>query len=149
MLSRRTFLTALTCSAFAPVAYAQPQSVFYAVDGAAVSGYDPVSYFKTSGPAAGRSQIALTWKGVVWQFASEENRDRFERNPRAFAPQYGGYCAYAMAQGKLLSSDPRAWKIFDNKLYLTHSAAVEQIWQQNISGYIRQADKNWPGVLYL
>ncbi|MDA7965093.1 YHS domain-containing (seleno)protein [Ruegeria sp.] len=148
MLSRRTFLTALTCSAMAPMAQAQAQPLFYAASGAAVSGYDAVSYFRTSGPVPGRPEIALMWKGATWRFASEENRNRFESNPRAFAPQYGGYCAYAMAKNKLLSSDPQAWRIVDGHLYLTHSRKIELIWQQNVGKYIRQADKNWPDILY-
>lgn len=148
MLSRRTFLTALTFSAVAPMAKAQNRPLFYVADGAAVSGYDAVSYFRTSGPVPGHSDIALMWKGTTWRFASEENRDRFERNPRAFSPRYGGYCAYAMAKNKLVSSDPQAWRIVKGQLYLTHSLKIEQIWQRNVGKYIRLADSNWPGILY-
>ncbi len=88
------------------------------------------------------------WKGAEWRFASQANLDRFEGNPRAFAPQYGGYCAYAMAQGKLLSSDPQAWKIVDGRLYLTHSTQIEKIWARNVNKYIRLANEHWPSALY-
>ncbi|KIC43517.1 YHS domain protein [Ruegeria sp. ANG-R] len=148
MLSRRSFLTSLSCIAFAPVVGAQEMPVFYADDGVAVSGYDAVSYFKIGAPVPGRPDIALMWKGATWRFASEENRDRFERNPRAFAPQFGGYCAYAMAKGTLSSTDPQAWQIVDGRLYLTHSEAIERIWKQNVFQNIREAEQHWPEVLY-
>lgn len=148
MLSRRSFLFALSCSAIAPSVNAQSRPMFFQRNAAAVSGYDAVSYFRTSGPVPGNSDIALTWKAAVWKFASEENRDRFERNPRAFAPQYGGYCAYAMARADLVSSDPMAWRIVDGKLYLTHSKMIEQIWARNTGKYIRAADQSWPSALY-
>lgn len=122
--------------------------MFYSDGGLAVSGYDAVSYFRIGTPALGKSDFSLMWKGAVWQFTSEENRDRFERNPRAFAPQFGGYCAFAMVQGVLSSTDPQAWQIVDGKLYLTHSEAIERIWKQNVSQNIREAEGHWPQVLY-
>ncbi len=122
--------------------------MFYADNGLAISGYDAVSYFKLGEPVKGNPDITLMWKGATWRFASEENRDRFERNPRAFAPQFGGYCAYAMATGLLSSTDPHAWQIVDGKLYLTHSEAIERIWKQNVAQNIREADAHWPAVLY-
>lgn len=127
---------------------AQERPMFYANSGVAISGYDAVSYFQLGTPMQGRPDIALVWKGARWQFESEENRDRFERNPRAFAPQFGGYCAYAMMQGQLSSTDPLAWQIVKGKLYLTHSAEIEQIWKQNVSQNIRRADAHWPSALY-
>ncbi|WP_255611718.1 YHS domain-containing (seleno)protein [Ruegeria sp. SCSIO 43209] len=122
--------------------------MFYVDDGMAVSGYDAVSYFKAGAPELGQPDIALMWKGAIWRFASEENRDRFERNPRAYAPQFGGYCAYAMAKGLLSSTDPMAWQIVDGRLYLTHSEAIERIWERDVTNYIREAEGHWPAVLY-
>ncbi|WP_170478793.1 YHS domain-containing (seleno)protein [Ruegeria arenilitoris] len=136
------------CSIITPMVRAKTLPMFFAGNGYAVSGYDAVSYFRTSGPVIGQKRFSLMWKGAEWRFDSLVNRDRFERNPRAFAPQYGGYCAYAMAKGELLSSDPKAWKIINGRLYLTHSAKVEKVWAKNVGRYIRQADQHWPAVLY-
>ncbi len=122
--------------------------MFYTADGAAISGYDAVSYFRTGAPVPGQPGIALMWKGALWRFATEDNRDRFERNPRAFAPQFGGYCAYAMTEGLLSSTDPQAWQIVNGRLYLAHSQAIERIWKQNVSKNIREAEAHWPRVLY-
>ncbi|MGV6805224.1 MAG: YHS domain-containing (seleno)protein [Ruegeria sp.] len=113
-----------------------------------MTGYDAVSYFRDSGPMVGLPGIAVTWKGAEWHFANQENREAFERNPRAYAPRFGGYCAYAMAYAQLSSTDPMAWKIADGRLYLTHSAAVEKIWLTDMATYIRKAEANWPAILY-
>ncbi|NVO54545.1 YHS domain protein [Rhodobacteraceae bacterium B1Z28] len=148
MLTRRSLLGALTAFALAPAASAQDMPVFYATDGAAMAGYDPVSYFEGTVPTQGQPEIAVMWKGVEWYFASQKNRELFESNPRAFAPQFGGYCSYAMAYGVLKSTDPSAWQVVEGRLYLTHSPEVEQIWRQDQVGYIAMAEENWPVVLY-
>ena len=79
--------------------------------------------------------------------ASAEHRDRFIAEPEAYAPQYGGYCAWAVAQGSTASGDPMFWKIVNRKLYLNYDAEVQKRWEQDIPGFIAKADRNWPSVL--
>ncbi len=148
MLTLRSFFGALTALFLGSALYAQDRPVYFATDGAAMAGYDPVSYFEGDVPMRGQPEIAVMWKGALWFFASQENREAFESNPRAFAPQFGGYCSYGMALGVLESTDPMAWQVIDGRLYLTHSPAVEQIWGQDTSDYIHMAEENWPGILY-
>ena len=113
----------------------------------AVGGYDPVAYFTEHKPVMGQGDILYAWKGVTWRFTSEKNRDAFAANPEKYAPQYGGYCAYAVAQGGTAKGDPQAWTVVGGKLYLNLSPAVQKLWEKDIPGYIKAADKNWPGVL--
>ncbi len=148
MLRRRSIFGAIFALALAPAVQAQDKPVYFATEGAAMAGYDPVSYFDSDVPIQGQPTIAVMWKGAEWHFASQENRERFESNPRAYAPQFGGYCSYAMAKGVLKSTDPMAWQVVDGRLYLTHSPEIEQIWQQDRSEYIQMAEQNWPVVLY-
>ncbi len=122
--------------------------MFYVTDGAAMAGYDAVSYFNDGVPVRGQPEYAVVWKGAEWHFASAENREAFERDPRAFAPQFGGYCAYAMALGELSSTDPTLWDVVDGRLYLTHSPQIDAMWHEDQAEYIRMAEKNWPVVLY-
>lgn len=147
-MNRRFLLGALTAAVLAPAAFAQDLPVFYKTDGAAMAGYDAVSYFNSGTPVRGLPEYSVVWKGAEWHFASAENRDAFEMNPRAYAPQFGGYCAFAMAQGKLVSTDPNLWQVIDGRLYLTHSPEIEKRWQRDTAGYIRMAEANWPVVLY-
>ncbi len=112
----------------------------------AIHGYDPVAYFAEGRPVEGSGEYEHEWMGADWRFASAENRDRFAADPERYAPQYGGYCAYAVAQGTTADIDPEAWKIVDDKLYLNLSKEVQGLWQQDIPGYIEKADANWPEI---
>jgi hypothetical protein len=113
----------------------------------ALDGYDPVAYFETGRPARGQADHATIWKGVEFRFASAESLARFRADPGRYAPQYGGYCAWAVSQGYLAKGDPRHWRIVSGKLYLNYNAVVQKRWEADIPGFIAKAEKNWPGVL--
>lgn len=113
----------------------------------AIRGTDPVAYFTESKAVAGNSQYEHEWNGATWRFSSEENLELFAANPEKYAPQYGGYCAKALSEGNVVSTDPNAWKIVDDKLYLNYSPEVQQQWVQDISGNIAKADSFWPDIL--
>ncbi|MEM6254771.1 MAG: YHS domain-containing (seleno)protein [Cyanobacteria bacterium P01_D01_bin.156] len=125
------------------------ETIRYFVDGnnLAIRGTDPVAYFTEGRPVTGSAEFTYTWNNATWQFASAENRDSFTANPEAYAPQYGGFCAWAVSQGYTASIDPNAWKIVDGKLYLNYSNSVQRNWERDIPGHISKADANWPGVL--
>ncbi len=113
----------------------------------AVSGYDAVAYFTEQKALKGDSRHVVDHAGAQWHFVSAANRDAFIADPKRYAPQYGGYCAWAVAQGDIASSDPTLWKIVDDKLYLNYDAAVQKKWESDIAGNIRKANQNWPAVL--
>ena len=113
----------------------------------AVSGYDAVAYFTEHKAVKGDSRHVYEYAGAQWQFVSAANRDAFIADPKRYAPQYGGYCAWAVAEGEIASADPALWKIVDKKLSLTYDAAVQKKWESDIAGNIRKADQHWPAVL--
>ncbi|BCN26579.1 hypothetical protein VYA_37710 [Vibrio alfacsensis] len=115
--------------------------------GKAIRGYDPVAYFTQSKPVKGDSDFTYRWNDAKWYFSSVENRDAFEKNPEKFAPQYGGYCAWAVSKGYTAKIDPNAWSIEGGKLYLNYSKSVQATWEEDIPGNIASADKNWPNLL--
>jgi YHS domain-containing protein len=114
--------------------------------GVAIEGTDPVAYFDEGKPVAGSSDFEHDWMGATWRFASAENRDRFAAEPETYAPQYGGYCAWAVSQGYTAKIDPAAWKIVDGKLYLNYSKDVQTQWAGDIPGNIAKGDANWPQI---
>jgi YHS domain-containing protein len=118
----------------------------YSSWGTAIDGYDAVAYFNEGKPVEGDSEFSHDWNGATWHFSSAGNRDLFAADPEKYAPQYGGYCAYAVSQGYTASTEPDAWSIVDGKLYLNYSKSVQSKWEQNTSGYIKDADTNWPGI---
>ncbi|MEQ8895688.1 MAG: YHS domain-containing (seleno)protein [Roseovarius sp.] len=116
-------------------------------DGAAIGGYDPVAYFTQGAPVKGKPAHTVAWRGAEWRFATAANREAFEANPEAYAPQYGGYCAYAASKGAVAPTSPDAWTVHDGKLYLNYSRNVRDIWSEDIPGNIAKADANWPAPL--
>lgn len=129
-------------------AYAGQAEVYSnASTGIAINGYDPVAYFTEKKPVEGKVQFSTRWKGATWQFSTQQNKDKFVANPAGFAPQYGGYCAFAVSYGSTATTVPEAWSVVDGKLYLNNSLGVRSRWQSDIAGHISKADKNWPKVL--
>lgn len=113
----------------------------------AIKGYDPVAYFTDGKPVKGSRQFAYTWRGATWRFASREHLELFRADPERYAPQYGGYCAWAVAQGSTVGIDPAAWSIVEGKLYLNYSKKVRRQWLEDAPGNIRKGDANWPKLL--
>jgi YHS domain-containing protein len=113
----------------------------------AVGGYDTVSYFRGKGvPVKGSATHKLTWQGAEWRFASAANAAAFKANPAAYAPQYGGHCAWAIAQGYLAPGDPTAYDIVGGKLYLNYDQGIRAKWRKNISGFIAKGGPNWAKI---
>lgn len=146
-MSRRLFLSVLASFLLLGSFARADMPAFYSSQGAAIGGYDTVAYFTTGEAVRGQSDIAVMWKGALWMFSSRKNREMFEANPRAYAPQYGGYCAYAMAKGQASGADPAAWRIVNGKLYLIHNRTYMKVWERDPSQYIVLGNANWPGVL--
>lgn len=112
--------------------------------GAAIRGYDPVSYFTQAKAVEGNTEHTVEHNGVEWRFSSAANRALFAANPERYTPQYGGYCAWAVANNYVAPIDPHAWTIKDDKLYLNYSKLVRTRWALNKSGNIETANGNWP-----
>ena len=115
--------------------------------GLAVGGYDAVAYFRDGRPAKGSSLYQLSYKGAVWRFASGETLKAFQEHPDSFAPQFGGYCSWAVSQHYLAPGDPLQWKVVDGRLYLNANARAKMLWEADQAAAIKRGHANWPTVL--
>jgi YHS domain-containing protein len=113
----------------------------------AVSGYDTVAYFTQNKPVKGKGKFSFEYKGATWQFKNQANLNAFILAPEDYAPQYGGYCAWAVAKDNTAKGDPEQWYIHDGKLYLNYDEDIRNKWLQDKEPLIKQADANWPSVL--
>ena len=109
----------------------------------AVQGYDPVAYFTDGEPTKGTKDYKTTYMGAEFHFASQENLDTFTANPEAYAPQYGGYCAWAIADGKYAKGSAKHWAIVDGKLYLNYNRSIQKKWNKDTAGFIERGDAQW------
>jgi len=115
--------------------------------GLALKGYDPVAYFTESTPVKGKKEFSYKWRDATWRFANAQHRDSFREDPERYAPQYGGYCSWAVSQGNTADIDPDAWKIVNGKLYLNYSLKIQKKWEKDIPGFIKKANIQWPLLL--
>ena len=151
IVSKLIFLVTLAVSSigFSKETDSTAPKTFNIEGGVVIKGYDPVSYFQASGPLKGDKKITVSHDGVSYLFANEENKTMFLAQPSAFIPQYGGWCATAVAGGYKYDIDPKNYKITDNKLYLFYKGLLgdaKKDWVKNEPQQINQADKNWPEV---
>ncbi|KAA1177174.1 YHS domain-containing protein [Rhizobium tropici] len=118
----------------------------YVTNGVAINGYDPVAYFTDHKPVKGTQEFSTSYKDATFYFASASHRDAFAKDPEHYAPQYGGYCAYGTAEGHKAPTQPQAFTVVDDKLYLNYNDKVLGTWRSDISGYIKKANTNWDAV---
>jgi hypothetical protein len=112
--------------------------------GLALRGYDPVAYFTDGKPSAGNPAISYRWHGATWQFTSEAHRATFIADPVQYAPQFGGYCAFAVSQGTTATGDPHQWAVVNHKLYLNNNPFAQTLWNTDRPGKIQAGQTNWP-----
>ena len=112
-------------------------------DNIAADGYDVVTFFSGK-PQPGKAEFTTRYEGADWQFFSQANKDLFLTNPELFAPQYGGYCAWAVAKGKLAPGKPDHWHVEDGRLFFNYNARIKRRWQKKRAKYIENADARWP-----
>jgi len=112
-------------------------------DNVAAEGYDVVTFFSGK-PQQGKVEFSTRYEGADWFFFSQANKDLFLTNPDLFAPQYGGYCAWATAKGKLAPGNPDHWHVEDGRLFFNYNARIERRWQKKRAKFIKEADKRWP-----
>lgn len=116
------------------------------VSAAALQGYDTVAYHTQGRAVKGNGFNVSEYKGATYLFASKENKEAFDANPERYLPAYGGFCAYGASVGKKFEADAEAWKVVDGKLYLTLDREIQKQWNEDVSGHIAKADKNWETI---
>jgi YHS domain-containing protein len=114
-----------------------------ATHGVGLEGYDAVAYFLDHRPIRGSDAYTHSWNGVVWKFASGEHRDLFAADPAHYAPQYGGYCAYAVANHTTAHGSPKQWAVVNDRLFLNNNPLAKKLWDRDRPGHIRAGDQNW------
>lgn len=124
-------------------AFSQTET-YYSKNGTAIKGYDPVAYFTQNEAVKGSDQFTDEWSGLKWKFSSQENLDSFKLDPLKYVPQYGGYCAYGISENHKSPTDPKAWTIVNDKLYLNYNLEVKALWTIDKDTRIKTADANWP-----
>ena len=112
----------------------------------AVQGYDVVSYQLSKRPLRGNGNFVATHDGATYLFATEEDRDTFNKSPDKYTPAYNGYCAFGVGVGKKFIGDPEVWRVVDGKLYLNLDASIQDLWLKDVPGQIKTANTEWKRI---
>jgi YHS domain-containing protein len=116
----------------------------------AIHGYDPVAYFKQNKAIKGKNDITASYMGVIYKFSSVTNKEVFIKNPSAYEPQFGGWCAFAMGDsGDKVDVNPETFKIIDGKLYLFYNAFFNNTlksWNNDQANLKVKAENNWKKI---
>lgn len=150
-MKSKIFFTTIIVSIISFSLFAQDATLrvkqFNLDDKVAISGYDPVAYFKSNKAVKGNKNLSVYNQGIIYYFSSAENKEEFKNNPFKYEPEYGGWCAYPMgAKGEKVSIDPETFKIVSGKLYLFYNSFFNNTlksWNKNEANLKRKADVNW------
>lgn len=148
---RRVFMLALIAVSFSALAEKPvntlTNSFFAKQTDTAINGYDSVAYFTQSAAVKGLDAHSFDYKGAKWKFSNAANLELFKGNPEKYAPQYGGYCAYAVANDSLAKVDPNQFTVLDGKLYLNYDASIQKDWTKDRASFIKKADAKFQALI--
>ena len=112
----------------------------------ALHGVDAVALSLLKAIAPGDANHSVVRDGVAYYFASAESARLFMQAPAKYMPQYGGFCAYAVALGKKFDGDPRFADIVDGKLYLFVNAEIFAEYLKDKANVLAKAEATWPEI---
>lgn len=144
MLPKQLFISLLAFLLISTPVIAGNMKVNIDEKGIAIHGYDPVAYFVEKKPVAGKLSLKHPWSGAIWLFSNTNNQQAFINAPEKYAPQFGGFCAYAASSGAFADTEPDAWSVVNGKLYLNYNLTVRGIWNSNRKEFIKKAEQHWP-----
>ncbi|MEQ9815719.1 MAG: YHS domain-containing (seleno)protein [Azospirillaceae bacterium] len=114
--------------------------------GVALRGVDAVALATGLEVAPGRAVFTVEHDGVAYYFASEQSMALFSEDPDRYLPQFGGFCAYGVANGLKLDANPHFADIVDGQLYLFLNEVAFERYLEDPAGTIALAEENWPGM---
>ena len=138
-MNKKLFFVALVFLSSAVLA----QDKVFVKDGIAINGYDAVAYFAEGKPVKGVESLSLKSDNSTWLFSTKENLEKFKNDPAKYKPQFGGFCAFGMSRGYTAPTDPNAWTVINDKLYLNYNLDVKKDWLKDRDNLISTATKNW------
>jgi len=109
----------------------------------AINGYDAVAYFTENKAIVGIEEHVYNWNNTMWYFSTKTNKDLFATNPEKYAPEYGGYCSFAISKGFTANSDPNTFEIINNKLFLFSDENIKSDWMSDQENNLNQCNLNW------
>ncbi len=142
----KTALGALLLMGFGGCSKTVEPTEIMSVNQTALDGYDPVAYFVSSQALQADGSYVYAYAGLNWNFASAANMERFKADPASYIPAFGGFCAYQLADGDLVLSDPAYWYIHNGRLYLFEDEDAKNEWFKDIDMMLLKGEESWKAL---
>jgi YHS domain-containing protein len=115
--------------------------------GVALSSYDALSYFTPApDPILGVKDLSFDYKGSKFYFITSSHLRAFASDPERYAPQFGGFDAYGVSQGRKVGAHPRVFAVVDGKLYMFSDVESRKNWKKDVAGNVTRASEQWSEV---
>ena len=108
-----------------------------------LKGADVVAYFTDSKYVQGTPQFKSDYEGVTFRFASAAHKALFDKEPKKYLPEYGGYCANGIVYGIPWGGDADTWKMINGKLYIFGGQGSKDGFLVDEAKHLQLADKYW------
>ena len=112
----------------------------------AFHGVDPVAFIDIENRISGTAKFTAVHDGVAYYFSSQDNVEKFEKNPSRYQPQNGGFCTFGVSVGKKFDGNPQYADIVDDKLYVFLNEDIYKEYLKDRKGTIRKAEKSWKKI---
>ena len=106
-------------------------------------GADVVAYFTENRYVQGSSEHRSEYESVDLYFSSAENKAKFDANPTAYLPEYGGYCANGIAFGIPWGGNAEDFLVHEGKLYIFGGRQSQKAFMLDLDKNLALSDKYW------
>ncbi len=110
-----------------------------------LEGHDAVAYFTRNTAVAGDPAIASNHRRLTWRFSSAANKAEFEREPKKYMPQFGGFCSNGIDYGIPWGGGggPESWRIYRGRLYVFGGQKARDHFEMDTELNLRRAHHYW------
>ena len=108
----------------------------------AIDGFDAVAYFAAEKATKGVPQFRAVHEGVDWFFSSAENKEKFEKSPELYGPEFGAFCPVSLSRGTRINGKPTVWRVVNEKLYFFYSEDYAKEFDKDSEGILKKAKEN-------
>lgn len=109
-------------------------------------GVDPVAFIQLGNRVDGSAEYTAVHDGVAYYFDTAANMKAFEKNPKRFVPQNGGFCTFGVSVGKKFDGDPNYAAVENGKLYVFLNEEIYRAFDKDRAGTIAKASDNWKRI---
>lgn len=111
-----------------------------------LDGYCPVAYLVMEKAVEGDAKYSSTYEKETYYLANAKAKEMFDAEPVKYLPKYDGYCATAVAMGKMMESDPQLFSVYNGSTYLFSSKMAKESFDKDPKMTIKNADKNFAAL---